>query len=134
MLLLLLWRHISFYAEGRHINNPSLKTSTAGLVRYLSAAADEDEFRMDVARRLAPVIQRVGALDLVRTLIILYPGACPVVMRTHRDWFWGQDYELTGHDWRSNLAYLEVMARRLIDAMGMQVEDTESWVTDGYGN
>lgn len=89
---------------------------------------------MDVARRLAPAIQRVGALDLVRTFTILQSGACfVVVMRTHRGWFWGQDHELTGHDWRSNLAYLEVMARRLIDAMGMQVEDTESWVSDGFG-
>lgn len=69
MLLLLLWRHILFYAEGRHINNPSVKTSTAGVVRYLSAVSDEDEFRMDAARKLAPVIQRVGALDLVRVFL-----------------------------------------------------------------
>lgn len=44
-----------------------------------------------------------------------------------------QDTESTGHDWRSNLAYLEVMTRRLMDAVGMQIIEDESMGSDGYG-
>ena len=70
MLLLLLWRHVSYYTEGRHINNPSLKVSTASTMRYLPAAADEEAFRMEAAKKLAPVLQKVGVLDLVSTTCV----------------------------------------------------------------
>lgn len=72
MLLLLLWRHVSYFAEGRHINNPSLKTTTAGVMRHLPAAADEETFRMEAAKKLAPALTRLSILDLVRVSDIYY--------------------------------------------------------------
>ncbi|KAA1466852.1 hypothetical protein DENSPDRAFT_57546 [Dentipellis sp. KUC8613] len=107
MLLLLLWRHSSYYVEGQHINNPSLKASTSGVMRHLasSTSADSDSFRGEAAKRLAPTLHRLGALDL--------------------------DPESTGSDWRSNKAYIEIMCRRLRDTVGLHVEDEMSSSADG---
>lgn len=65
MLLLLLWRHLTYYSEGRHINNAELKTSASHAMRFLSSP-DADTFSSEVGTRLAPVLQRLSSLELVR--------------------------------------------------------------------
>jgi nuclear pore complex protein Nup205 len=67
MLLLLLWRHLVYYAEGRHINNPELKTSMSHAMRFLSSP-DADTFCAEVGNKLAPPLQRLSLLNLVRIL------------------------------------------------------------------
>lgn len=67
MLLLLLWRHLVYYAEGRHINDPALKTSTSHSMRFLSSP-DADTFCAEAGNKLAPTLQRLSLLDLVRIL------------------------------------------------------------------
>jgi nuclear pore complex protein Nup205 len=65
MLLLLLWRHLVYYCEGHHINNPDLKTSTSHAMRFLSSP-DAQTFQSEAGIRLAPTLQRLSSLDLVR--------------------------------------------------------------------
>ncbi|EMD35026.1 hypothetical protein CERSUDRAFT_125016 [Gelatoporia subvermispora B] len=92
MLLLLLWRHLVFYAEGRHINNPDLKGAVSHMMRFVSAP-DPGTFAADTQRKFAPVVQRLRSLELSE--------------------------ETLGRDWRSFESYLEIMSRRLEDAAGL---------------
>ncbi len=64
MLLLLLWRHLAFYLEGRHINNPDLKGSISHTMRFASSP-DLDTLRAEAQRRLAPALTALQELDLV---------------------------------------------------------------------
>ena len=64
MLLLLVWRHLVFYGEGRHVNNPDLKGSIAHALRFASSP-DVDTLRAEAQRRLARALQALDALDLV---------------------------------------------------------------------
>ena len=64
MLLLVLWRHIEYYAEGHYLDDPDLKASTARMTR-LMAGPDVDSFRVDLGRKLVPVLHR---LDMVRLI------------------------------------------------------------------
>ncbi|KAI0063325.1 hypothetical protein BV25DRAFT_416650 [Artomyces pyxidatus] len=105
MLLLLLWRHIMFYSEGRHINNPDLKASTSGVMRHMPQSTDGEVFRAEAAKRLAPALSRLTMLDL--------------------------SYESTASDWRANEAYIEIMSRRLRDTVGLHVEDETQMMPDG---
>lgn len=66
MLQLLLWRHLVFYSEGRHINNPDLKGSIAHTMRFASSP-DIDTLHTEAQRRLARVLKAFEALDLVST-------------------------------------------------------------------
>ncbi|THH18242.1 hypothetical protein EW146_g2707 [Bondarzewia mesenterica] len=102
MLLLLLWRHLTYFCEGRHVNNPSLKASTSGVMRYISSSQDSGGFQSEAAKKIAPALQRLAAMDF--------------------------DYESTECDWRSNQAYIEVMSRRLRDTVGLHVEDEMDFV------
>nr|GAT46575.1 predicted protein [Mycena chlorophos] len=72
MLLLLLWRHVLYYAEGgvpaantASAGNGGLKasTATAYALRFL-AAPDPETFRAEVGARLAPVLGRLAGLEL----------------------------------------------------------------------
>jgi len=92
MLLLLLWRHLVYYYEGHHINNPDLRTSTSHAIRSLSSH-DAETFRSEAGVRLAPALQRLSALDLSEDTI--------------------------GSEWRSNKGYIEIMCRRLRDTVGL---------------
>ena len=65
MLLLLLWRHLAFYLEGKHINNPDLKGAITHAMR-LASSPDVDALRAEVQRRLVPVLSALQSLDLVR--------------------------------------------------------------------
>ncbi|KAI0317152.1 nucleoporin Nup186/Nup192/Nup205 [Amylostereum chailletii] len=105
MLLLLLWRHIVFYSEGQHINNPSLKTSTPGVMRHLPQSTDGQSFRAEAAKRMAPSLQRLTNVDL--------------------------EYDSTATDWRANQAYIDTMSRRLRDVLGLHVEDEVEYASDG---
>ncbi|KAK7055118.1 nucleoporin Nup186/Nup192/Nup205 [Favolaschia claudopus] len=98
MVLLLLWRHLVYYAEGQHLNMPSaapstngtsnLRGSTANALRFLSPP-EPDAFRTDVAQSLTPVLARVAALDF------------------------------TGEWLRNSAGYVEIMGRRLRDSAGI---------------
>ncbi|KAI0042606.1 hypothetical protein FA95DRAFT_1610066 [Auriscalpium vulgare] len=92
MLLLLLWRHIGYYSESRHVNNPSLKASTSGVLRQMPHTEDGGAFREETARRLAPALARLEGLG--------FEG-----------------------EWDAGGAYVEIMARRLREAVGLPSED-----------
>ncbi|KAF7345118.1 hypothetical protein MVEN_01675900 [Mycena venus] len=109
MVLLLLWRHLVYYAEGQHLNAPhpppstsgnsggaSLRASTAHALRFLSPPEPE-AFRADVAQRLGPVLARLAGLDL--------GGA--------GEWF------------RASAGYVEIMSRRLRDSAGILDDGSE---------
>ncbi|KAL1938972.1 hypothetical protein VTO73DRAFT_11125 [Trametes versicolor] len=95
MLQLLLWRHLVFYSEGRHINNPDLKGSIAHTMRFASSP-DIDTLHTEAQRRLARVLKAFEALDLTE--------------------------ETMGTEWRSYDSYRTIMVRRLADAVGLEDE------------
>ena len=64
MLLLLIWRHIEYYAEPRHMNMPPTKTTVANAMRLL-ATSEPEVFQADVRQKIAPSLQRLEFLDLV---------------------------------------------------------------------
>jgi len=97
MLLLLLWRHLAYYAEGHHTNTPPQKASAIHAIRFLTTTEPE-VFRSETAKKLIPTLQRLATLDL--------------------------DYESLGNDWRANQGYVEIMCRRLRDSAG--IHDGES--------
>ncbi|KAF7320904.1 Nucleoporin [Mycena chlorophos] len=103
MLLLLLWRHVLYYAEGgvpaantASAGNGGLKasTATAYALRFL-AAPDPETFRAEIGARLAPVLGRLAGL------------------------------ELNGEWLRGSAAYVEIMSRRLRDSVGIMEEAYE---------
>ncbi|THU93859.1 hypothetical protein K435DRAFT_829411 [Dendrothele bispora CBS 962.96] len=91
MLLLLLWRHLSYYAEGHNLQDPQLSSSTATAMRFLSNP-DPQAFNLEVRKRLNPTLQRLQSLALDESL---------------------------NDDWRSNQAYVEIMCRRVKDSAGL---------------
>ncbi|KAI0944532.1 hypothetical protein AcW1_002214 [Taiwanofungus camphoratus] len=99
MLLLLLWRHLVFYSEGRHVNNPDLKGSISHTLRFASSP-DVDTLKSEAARKLAPVLQRLQALELTE--------------------------ETLGRDWHSYENYVEIMSRRLKDMAGLHDEPNDT--------
>ncbi|KAH9856365.1 nucleoporin Nup186/Nup192/Nup205 [Lenzites betulinus] len=98
MLLLLLWRHLVFYAEGRHVNNPDLKGSIAHTMRFASSP-DTETLRAEAQRRLAGALKALEELDLTE--------------------------ETVGDGWRSYESYRTIMVRRLADAVGFEVDPEE---------
>ncbi|KAF7326845.1 hypothetical protein MVEN_02578300 [Mycena venus] len=109
MVLLLLWRHLVYYAEGQHLNAPhpppstsgnsggaSLRASTAHALRFLSPPEPE-AFRADVAQRLGPVLARLAGLDL----------------SSAGEWL------------RASAGYVEIMSRRLRDSAGILDDGSE---------
>lgn len=79
MLLLLIWRHIEYYAEPRHMNMPPAKTTVANAMRLL-ATSEPEVFQADVRQKIAPSLQKLEFLDLVRfftqlpfLLILIFP-------------------------------------------------------------
>ena len=64
MLLLLIWRHIEYYAEPRHMNVPPAKTTVANAMRLL-ATSEPEAFQADVRQKIAPSLQKLEFLDLV---------------------------------------------------------------------
>ncbi|KAI0830134.1 nucleoporin Nup186/Nup192/Nup205 [Trametes gibbosa] len=95
MLLLLLWRHLVFYAEGRHVNNPDLKGSIAHTMRFASSP-DTDTLQAEAQRRLMRPLRALEELDITE--------------------------ETVGDGWRSYDSYRTIMVRRLADAVGLEAE------------
>ena len=75
MLLLLLWRHLAFYLEGKHIDNPDLKGALAHAMR-LASAQDVDQLKAEVQRRLVPMLTALQALDLVGSVVLARTLVC----------------------------------------------------------
>ncbi|KIK56168.1 hypothetical protein GYMLUDRAFT_87421 [Collybiopsis luxurians FD-317 M1] len=96
MLLLLLWRHIIYYAEGTHVKTPQLNASTATALRFLSTP-DPQAFRLEIGKKLMPALQRLQTIVADETLV--------------------------GDEWRASQAYVEIMCRRLRDTAGIDVDD-----------
>lgn len=71
MLLLLLWRHLVFYGEGLHVNNPDLRGSISHTMRFASSP-DADTLKSEAARKLTPVIQKLQSLELVSIIAFNY--------------------------------------------------------------
>lgn len=69
MLLLLLWRHLAFYMEGKHISNPDLRGPIAHTMR-LASSPHPEVFRAEAQRRLVPVLSGLAALDLVSFIFV----------------------------------------------------------------
>ena len=67
MLLLLLWRHLDFYCDGRHINNPDLKGSISHTMRFASSP-DVETLKMEVAKKVVLAFHRLENIDLVRLM------------------------------------------------------------------
>ncbi|KZT66755.1 hypothetical protein DAEQUDRAFT_767725 [Daedalea quercina L-15889] len=95
MLLLLLWRHLDFYCEGRHINNPDLKGSISHMMRFASSP-DVETLKIEAARKIVPVFHRLENLDLTEGIL--------------------------GKDWQSYGNYIEIMTRRIKDTTGLEDE------------
>jgi len=70
MLLLLLWRHLAYYAEGRHLHDPQLGSSTAAAMRFLSNF-DSQALNLEIRQKLNPVLQRLQSLVLVCSRMLL---------------------------------------------------------------
>jgi nuclear pore complex protein Nup205 len=110
MVLLLLWRHIAYYCESRHVNNPNMKVSTAAVLRSVPQPNDGALFRDDAAKRLSHVLNRLVQLNLVSLGL----------KRTYRHLTTQQD-----HQWRESRAYIEIMSRRIRETVGLHMEDDE---------
>jgi nuclear pore complex protein Nup205 len=112
MVLLLLWRHITYYCEFRHINNPNMKVSSAAVLRSVSQPNDGEAFREEAAKRLTHALHHLGQLNLV---------SIDVSGNTGNDTAVEQDDK-----WRDSRAYIEIMSRRIREIVGLQVEDDEA--------
>lgn len=64
MLLLLIWRHVDYYAEPNHMNMPPVKATITNAMRLL-ATSEPDVFRQEVSVKIQPVLQRLDGLELV---------------------------------------------------------------------
>ena len=65
MVLLLLWRHISYFYESRHISNPTMKASTAAVLRSVPQPFDSEVFREEAAKRLSHALHQLSGLSFV---------------------------------------------------------------------
>ncbi|KAF5381906.1 hypothetical protein D9757_007577 [Collybiopsis confluens] len=96
MVLLLLWRHIVYYAEGTHAKTAQLNVSTATAVRLLTTP-DSSAFRLEVGKKLMPALHRL------QTVVA--------------------DEILAEDEWRASQVYVEIMCRRLRDVVGIDSEE-----------
>ncbi|KAF9477995.1 hypothetical protein BDN70DRAFT_880524 [Pholiota conissans] len=97
MTLLLLWRHVAYYATPSHIGGPPAKATVANVsAMRMIAAAEPEQFRRDIAAKVGGVTGRLASLEL--------------------------DSEMFGKDTADNQGYLEIMCRRLKDSAGLHDE------------
>ncbi len=108
MVLLLLWRHVAYFCDSLHVNNPNMKVSTVAVLRSVPRPNDGAAFREDAAKRLSHVLNQLVQLNL----------ASPQLVRRGPHVTAEQDYK-----WRESQAYIEIMSRRIRDAIGLQAED-----------
>ena len=110
MALLLLWRHIAYYCDSLHVNNPNMKVSTAAVLRSVPQPNESAAFREEAAKRLSHVLNQLGQLNLVSHQLARI--GCHIT--TEQD-----------HKWRESHVYIETMSRRIRDTVGLQVEGGE---------
>ena len=108
MVLLLLWRHIAYYCDSLHINNPNMKVSTTAVLRSAPQPNDGAAFREDAAKRLPHALNQLAQLNL----------ASPQLTRTG-----GRLTAEHDHKWHESQVYIETISRRISDAIGLQMED-----------
>ncbi|KAF8970600.1 nucleoporin Nup186/Nup192/Nup205 [Flammula alnicola] len=103
MLLLLLWRHLEYYAEPRHMNMPPAKATVTNAMRLL-ATSEPEVFRAEVGSKIQPTLQRLVSLEL--------------------------DPKAFGRDWQDNQGYIQIMCRRLKDSAGLHDESAMGGESD----
>jgi len=64
MMLLLLWRHIAYFCDSLHVDNPNMKVSTTVVLRSVPQPNDGTVLREDAAKRLSHVLNRLVQLNL----------------------------------------------------------------------
>ncbi|KAI0297000.1 nucleoporin Nup186/Nup192/Nup205 [Multifurca ochricompacta] len=111
MVLLLLWRHITYYCESRHIDNLNLKVSTTAVLRSVAQPSGGEAFREEAARRLSHTLHRLSLLNLVSSY---YAKSASSHIIAEQD-----------HKWRESQAYIEIMSRRIREMVGLNVENEE---------
>src|ERR1700747_1127067 len=99
MILLLLWRHIAYYCESRHVNNPDMKVSTTAGLRSVQPN-DGAVFRQYAAKRLSHVLNPLR--DPIPVSLQLTPVETNCNITAKQD-----------HKWRESQAYIEIMSRRI---------------------
>lgn len=112
ILLLLLWRHLQYYAETRPAGS-QIQASTP-LITRLVTSMNAESFRADVPRKLGTLLQRLDALDLVI--------AMHMSQQTHADMDPSRQNteSLTENgEWRFNRAYIETISKRLKETVGL---------------
>ncbi|KAF8188670.1 nucleoporin Nup186/Nup192/Nup205 [Pholiota molesta] len=99
MLLLLLWRHVAYYAAPAHTGAPPARATVVNVsAMRLVAAAEPEPFRREVGAKVGGVAGRIAALEL--------------------------DPELFGREAHDSRSYLQIMCRRLKDCTGLYDEST----------
>lgn len=119
MLLLLLWRHLEYYAEPGNMSSPPVRTSVTNAMRLLATSSPE-QFREEIIMKLNPLLQRISSLEIVSCRISSFQLTADNALK---------DQDSLGKDWQSNQAYIEIMSRRLRDSVGLLIEGP----TDEYG-
>ncbi len=113
MVLLLLWRHITYYCESRHMNNPTVKASTAAVLRSIPQPFDSKVFREETAKRLTHALHQLSGLSFVSPLC----------------WGYGSlHYRIPSqdHKWRESQTYIEIMTRRIRESVGLRLESEDA--------
>lgn len=70
MMLLLLWRHLEYYATPQHMQIPPTKTTIANAMRLL-ATSEPAAFKGEITQRMAPTLAKLSVLLSVRPIIAL---------------------------------------------------------------
>ncbi|KDR74068.1 hypothetical protein GALMADRAFT_250802 [Galerina marginata CBS 339.88] len=99
MLLLLIWRHLEYYAEPRHMGMPPAKATITNAMRLL-ATAEPEVFRAEVAAKVQPTLQRLSTLEF--------------------------DAQAFSREWQDSQGYIQIMCRRLKDSAGLHDETSSS--------
>ena len=64
MLLLLVWRHLEYYSNERHMGAPPAKATVSNAMRLL-ATAEPEVFRKEVSSKLGGTLSRLASIELV---------------------------------------------------------------------
>ncbi|KAF6749589.1 nucleoporin Nup186/Nup192/Nup205 [Ephemerocybe angulata] len=99
MLLLLIWRHLQYYAEPRNAGVPPARGASVSNAMRLLATTDPNVFRNEVGAKLQPVLHKLSSIELTATL--------------------------SGKEWQESQGYVQIMCRRLKDSAGLLVEEQQ---------
>ena len=119
-MLILLWRHLEHYAGPKNMNMPPAKASVANAMRLLQTA-DPISFRNETGIKLAPILQKLSSVDMVRLLLSKLTPDTQYL-------FQGSAFS-DSRSWQESRGYIEIMCRRLRDTAGL-LDDVESFDMD----